>query len=232
MALAFRAGSFVSAGNASGAAISINKPTGTADGDIMVTAIYFEPDTTSITAPAGWTQAFSLANTGAFLLEIWWKVAASEGTTYSWNNTTGGNQWRSVVSGAYSGATGSGEREDLSNGSQADAVLITSQTAPSITTTGTNRMLIFGYGNFGGEEVTATTGAASNFRGSLGGTIIADALIAAAGATGTSRPSSGPGSQDYVGIHTALISDIASAGSIPPGLIRPVWRTITRRVYR
>jgi hypothetical protein len=215
MALAFRAGSFVSAGNASGGDLSINKPTGTASGDIMVYVVYFEPDTTTISITGSFTSLFSLANTGAFKLEVFARRAGgSEPATFTVSNSTGGNQWRAAVGVAYSGGTGTGTLLDLANGSQADGALNTAQTAPSITTTGTDRMLVFGYGNFSGTNMTAAAGAATNLRGSLGGCALVDALRAAAGATGTSNPSSGVGTDDYVGIHAAIISDTGGAGKV------------------
>jgi hypothetical protein len=210
MALAFRAGSFVSAGNASGGNLTLNKPTGTVDGDIIVVAVYFESGACTISITGGFSSAFQLANTGAFNFQVFYKRASGEPASYTISNDEGGNQWRSAAGVAYSGGTGSGTLLDLANGSQADGALNTAQTAPSITTTGTNRMLVFGYGNFSGTNMTAAAGAATNLRGSLGGTAIVDALRASAGATGTSNPSSGVGTDDYVGIHAAIISDTAA----------------------
>lgn len=209
----YRTGSFVSAGNASGGNLTLNRPTGTADGDLIIVAVYFEPDTTTISITGGFTSAIAQANTGAFLHQVFWRIASSEPASYTVSNSTAGNQWRIAVAAAYSNGTGSGNRLDVSGASQGDGQLETAQTAPSVTTTGVDRLLVFGYSNFGGNEATSTSGAATNLRGSVGGTALADAAIAAAGASGTTRPV-GPGTQDYVGSHTAYISDIASLGSL------------------
>ena len=53
MALAYRTGSFVSAGNASGGDLTINKATGAVDGDRIEYTVYFEPDTTNISMTGG-----------------------------------------------------------------------------------------------------------------------------------------------------------------------------------
>lgn len=218
MALAFRTGSYVSAGNASGGNLTLTKPTGTVDGDRVVIMVYFEPDDTTITVSGGPWESVTIANTGAFKLQAFTKIASSEPASYTISNSTAGNQWRSACGVAYSGGTGSGTLIDVSGTAQADAQVVTNQTAPSVTPTGTNRMIVFGYGNFSGTDASSTTGFCTNFRGSIGGTVIADALQATATATGTSRPNAGPGTEDYAALHMALISDIAgaAAASLPP----------------
>lgn len=220
MALAFRTGSFVSAGNSSGGDLTLSKPTGTASGDRIVIGVYFEPDTCTITLSDGPWESVTIANTGAFKIQYFTKIAGgSEPASYTISNDTPGNQWRSAGGAAYSGGTGSGTLIDVSSTTQADGVVSGGQTVPSVTPTGTNRMIIFGYGNFSGTDATATTGFCTNLRGSLGGTLIADALQATATATGTSRPSAGIGTEDYAALHMALISDIAGATVWPlPGL--------------
>lgn len=210
--LTYRSGSFITAGNASGGDLTVTKPTGTADGDLIVIAAYFEPDTTTISLTGGFSTGREQVNTGAFKLQVFWKIAASEPASYTLSNSTAGNQWRAAVGAAYTSGTGSGERVDIAGSSQADGVAGTSQTAPSVTTTGTNRLLVYSNGNYAGTEATGVFGTASSFRGSFGSVVIADVARASAGATGTTYPD-GTGTQDYVGIHVAFISDIAAATS-------------------
>jgi hypothetical protein len=230
MALAFRTGSTTSAGNASGGSLSVNKGTGVVDGDIMVVNLYLESDTNTWgTVPSGWTSVFRQANPGRFNIEMFVKRAASEGASWAWVPTTTG-VWRVAVFAAYSGGTGTGTILDLANGSQGDLVNASSQTAPSITTTGPDRMLVFGYANWLAVNVTAMAGAASNLRISSGGDTIADALRASAGATGTSNPSAGPGTDDYAALHAALISDTSGAADpFPAGRVRPGLTSTVRR---
>lgn len=227
MALAYRSGSFVSAGNASGGDLSLTKPTGTADGDIVVIVVYFEPDTCAISISTGGWATLSIANTGAFNLKAFWKYASSEPASYTLSNDVAGNQWRTAVGVAYSGGTGSGTLLDVSSTGQADGVIASSQTAPSVTTTGTNRMIVYGYGNFSSTNISTMAGFCTNLRGSFGGVAIADALQATASATGTSRPNAGPGTEDYAAMHVALISDTGGAATkAPPFRSRPlrIWR--------
>lgn len=203
MAYTYR--SSTSAGNASGGALSINKPTGTADGDLLIAVLYLESDTNTWTPPAGWNTSAALTqdNTGIFQVQTFWKIASGEGASWSW--TPGSNNWRTGVVAAYSGGSGSGERVDVAGGSQGDGVNpVTNQTAPSVSTTVVDDLLAFCYGNFSGTNVTAMTGTASSLRVSFGGTTIADANRASTGATGTSAPSSGPGTEDYAALHVAL----------------------------
>jgi hypothetical protein len=195
-----------SQGNASGSGLTVTKPAGVADGDLLIVAAYLESDTNtwaSVGAGFNTSAALTQDNTGAFQLQVWWKIAASEPASWTWTPTTGGN-WRTVVCAAYSGGSGSGERVDVAGGAQGDGVLIGSQTAPSVTTTVADDLLAFAYANFSGTDSATTVGAASNLRVSFGGLIIADATIASPGATGTTRPSDGPGTEDYAALHVAF----------------------------
>lgn len=89
-AQAFRASSTGTA--ASGVTtITINKPTGTAFGDVMVAAVAFRPDAAIITAPSGWTlvrrtyQSAGAPNSQA----VYWKAAGEkEPSSFSWTFDT------------------------------------------------------------------------------------------------------------------------------------------------
>lgn len=215
MAYTYRASS--SQGNASGSGVTVTKPTGTVDGDLIIVVAYLESDTnTWASVGSGFTTSAALTqdNTGAFQLQVWWKIAASEPASWTWTPTTG-SVWRTVVCASYSGGSGSGERVDVAGGAQGDGVLINSQTAPSVTTTVADDLLIFAYANFSGTDAATTVGAASNLRVSFGGLIIADATIASPGATGTTRPSDGPGTEDYAALHVALF--LSPGGGVVAG---------------
>jgi hypothetical protein len=216
MALAYRSGSFVSSGNASGGNLSLTKPTGTASGDVVVINVYHEPDTNTISVSNGPWESVTIVNTGNMVMTTFVKRAGgSEPASYTISDATAGNQWRTAAGAAYSGGTGTGTLIDVSGSSQGDAVAL--QTAPSVTTTGANRMVVFAYSNGGGTNATGMTGFCTNLRGSFGGVLIADALQATAGATGTSRPTTGVGSEDYAASHIAIISDTGGAAtSLPP----------------
>lgn len=224
-ALAFRTGSFVSAGNASGGDLTLTKPTGTADGDRVVINVYFEPDTCTITVSGGPWESVTIANTGAFKTQVFTKIASSEPASYTISNDVAGNQWRSASGVAYQNGTGSGTLIDTSSTNQGDSVAETGQTAPSITPAGTNRMIVYAYGNFDGSNPSAVTGYCTNLRGSLGSAAIADALDSTGAATGTSRPNGGVGTTTFACLHMAIISDIAGGAAtslpLPPPRIPP-----------
>lgn len=208
MAYSFRAAT--SAGNASGGALSINKPAGTVDGDLIIVVGYLESDTNTWSSiGTGFTEAKNQDNTGLFDLRIWYKWASGEPASWTWTPTTTG--WRTLVCASYSGGGGSGNPVDVTSGAQADGVTTPNQTAPSVTTTVANDLLIFGYGNFSGTNVTSMSGAAANLRVSLGGCTIADANIATASATGTSNPLGGPGTEDYAAMHAAFFLNPVAA---------------------
>jgi hypothetical protein len=66
----------------------ITKPTNTANGDLLVTAIVIQAGSVS-TVPSGWTQLDTLANG----VQVWYKIAASEGASWTWSmdaNRSGG----------------------------------------------------------------------------------------------------------------------------------------------
>lgn len=69
-----------------GTNITVNKPSGTVNGDIMV--IFFATTGTgTITPPSGWTNRTSLTN-GNRKYHVYTRTAASEGSTYSFSFTT------------------------------------------------------------------------------------------------------------------------------------------------
>lgn len=89
-------------GGTGATSFSVNKPTGTADGDILI-AFYGSNAQTSgavnydnMTAPAGWTLLSGSDNDYPDM-KIWWKIAASEGSSYSFGATSGTMQMIQIV---------------------------------------------------------------------------------------------------------------------------------------
>jgi hypothetical protein len=63
----------------------ITKPTGTANGDVMIA--FLESGNDTISAPAGWTLVeHKLYAAGNMVSAVWWKVAASEGASYTFTD--------------------------------------------------------------------------------------------------------------------------------------------------
>lgn len=220
MAYSFRSVS-AGVGNSSGSTLTISKPSGTTDGDLLIAIFYLESDTnTWSSVPSGWQTGPTIANAGEFKLHLFWKIASSEPASWNWTPTS--SAWRAGFCAAYSGALGTDlSRVEISGGSQGDSVSpATSQTAPSITTSTDADLVVFVYGNFSGTDATAITGFASNNRQTFGGLLLADAIKTPAGATGTTAPSSGVGTQDYAAMHVAFLLDTGGGGGghvdVPP----------------
>ena len=219
------------AGNNSGAALTIPMGAGIASGDLDLVAIYLETDTNTIaTPPSGYTLVQSGVNTGAFGLYLYYKIAGASEPSTSFTPTS--SAWRTAVSACFSGGSGSGSFVDVTSAvSQADAVVNTSQTAPSVTTTAANDLLIWVYGNFSGNNPATTTGAASTVAVSFGGLSIAYATIASASATGTTSPNAGIGTETYAAFHAAfLLTGAGGGGGATP--VTPLFFQQANAVYR
>jgi len=103
---AFRA--VASGGGNTGSGFSVTKPAGTTDGDVLVVAIQDDGGVnwSDVPAPTGWTRI--IADAGSSFdgrMHVFWKVAASEGASWTFTPTaTGGSNYRYAAL-AYSGGT-------------------------------------------------------------------------------------------------------------------------------
>jgi hypothetical protein len=137
--IAFRGGA--SAGAASGTlSLTISKPSGTVEGDVMIASIAVRPDTAVITAPANWTlvRRVDNANPNANSLAVYYKVAgASEPADYTWTFSTSTGSAGGIQS--FAGVDQSNPI-DVENGQNTASGL--THATPSVTTTVTNTMLV------------------------------------------------------------------------------------------
>lgn len=69
--------------NSSSSSATVNKPTGTADNDIMFAVVMRRTSTAPNTVPTGWALLGSHVN-GIYQQRLYWKLAASEGSNYTW----------------------------------------------------------------------------------------------------------------------------------------------------
>ena len=136
MAIAFRAAA--AAGSNGDTQVTINKPTGTVDGDILIASIY-KRNAAAITPPTGWTFIRTVAQGATDDVNLYWKRASGEGTTYQWT-WTGSNANRGTIS-SWPGCVATGDPVDVENG-QANASGL-SAASPDITTTVGNAMVVF-----------------------------------------------------------------------------------------
>ena len=130
-----------SAGAPSGTlSLTINKPSGTAAGDVMIASIAVRPNTAAITVPAGWTPVRRIdnANANANSLAVYYKVAgASEPANYTWTFSTSTGSAGGIHT--FSGVD-TGNPIDVEGGQNTASGL--THATPGVTTTVTNTMLV------------------------------------------------------------------------------------------
>jgi hypothetical protein len=166
--------------------IAINKPAGVTTNDVLLAGISVRGNPT-ITAPSGWTLVRSDASGTTLLQSVYRKVATgSEPASYTW---TFSEPIASAVGGiaAYSGVNTTTPIDV--HGGQANASS-TSVTAPSVTTTAANAMLVGFFGTANDATFTAASGMTERYDVDADGTNqiggeVADQAQAAAGASGT-----------------------------------------------
>ncbi len=181
-------------------ALTIPKPAGTIQNDVMIASIAVRPNTVTVTPPAGWTlvRRMDNANANANSLAVYRKVAgASEPASYTWtigaghNGATGGIQ-------TFVGVDPS-TPIDVENGQNTPVAPDgnTIHKTPSVTTTVANTMLVTSYGisNPGGDHWTAISTMTEAFDAGGGNQAVAGyyVLQAAAGVTGAKQANSAGG---------------------------------------
>jgi hypothetical protein len=208
-------------GGGTGTNLTGDFPVGLSAGDLMVALWYSDPGT--VTGPAGWElvqPAETNADPNGLTLAAWVKLAdAADVSAGSAVWVPGGSVFRRLSISRYTGflGTASSRLDGTPTVAQGDAALVTAQNAPDMTTAVAGSLVVFGYANFSGANVTAMTGFCTNLRNSSDGLTIADAIKSPAGATGTSRPNAGPGSENFIAMHFALLE---SAGTTRRFILR------------
>lgn len=195
-------------GAASGNAISVTKPTGTTDGDLLIVAFYWEGASQAITPAAGWTAFASPnpeRNTGTspnFASFTFWKWASSEPA--SWTFTPSVNtQWRIYGCARYTPpSTGTSDPTDVIAGGAGTASANPWPGAPSVTTTAANETVLGIVSNFAGDATSYHNGVPSTQRFSNDGLQLYDGTQATAAATGAFGVVAG--TEQYAGLQIAL----------------------------
>lgn len=185
MAIALRSKASATANNA--ASLTIAKPTGTLDGDIMIACLSVGGGSgQTITPPAGWTlirrdnQSTSTANAS------YWKLASGEGASYQFDNSPSSDICGGIAS--YTGVNTTAP-VDISGGQVNSAS--TSATAPSVTTTVANTMLVGHFACTGNQTMTPPGGMTEEWDTNTGGTtkvtseMSSEETFVGPGATGT-----------------------------------------------
>lgn len=172
--------------NSSSGSSIINVPSGTVDGYVMVAFVSVN-NTTSTTTPTGWTLINSQLNGGiSGRISLYFRVASSEPSNYTFthSSTQRNGGWISTFAGV--------DTSSVTNGSSMTGA---SFTAPSITTTVANTMLVYGGYNDnaantvfsapGGMTMSVDTGGFGSVGGMYG-------VQSSAGATGTRTMAQAP----------------------------------------
>lgn len=137
MAIQFKAAAS-SSGNVT--TLTISKPTGTAEGDVMVAAIGTVNATSISTPPSGWTLSRSIDNGTDLGLDVYYKVAgASEPSSYDWV-LSARLKHAGIICTYYGNAASPGDQE---NGQATSSS--TDHDAPTITPTVGNTKLVASY---------------------------------------------------------------------------------------
>jgi len=176
-----------------GTTIVVNKPTSTADGNVMIAIISCSSNgdsTTTLAAPSGWTALSPAPLGGPLGRRTWafWKVAASEGTSYTFTSSglSGGSEiWIGIIT-TYSGnhttapIDGSGTNSGAQN---------TTPTLASVTPS-TNKDMHFSYLNAGNNPPHTWTGSPTltaflddNGTNFDAGQVVSDLLLTTSSAT-------------------------------------------------
>ena len=172
------AASFIAVAFSAGFATSrtCNVPTGTADGDVMVAFTTNNSLATDpLTPPSGWTAIDGVTSTNV-RMEAFYRVASSEPASYTW--TWAGAHNHDVVTLTYRGVQAPSVDANATDSG------VTVIDAPTVTTTGSDAMLVCGALHPNGGSWTETGGGMTGRRTS-GRCCAFDEVIASAGATGT-----------------------------------------------
>jgi hypothetical protein len=138
--------------SATTASLACNKPTGTVDNDLMFAFIKRNDSTAPSSVPSGWTLAGDRVPGGANSFWLYYKLAASEGASYTWDWLASGRTGISIVT----------RRGEFNTASPIDVVsntsYVTSDTtlrAAAVSAAAVNSTILF----FGGNHTSsATTG--------------------------------------------------------------------------
>lgn len=189
------------AGAATAANLTINKPTGTADGDILV-AFISKDNTAAVTAPAGW-NLIGEATANAYYSGAWWKRAASEGASWQWTFTS---IWRTGCVAAYQGAIGTGTALDPDPPAAFTETQNNTLATNSNTTASTDTVVVAMHSAVG-FVAPWTAGSSMTERVAFDEVHLQDIAQAAAGATGTKTASQAGATNQFM---KAVLIEIAS----------------------
>ena len=188
----------------------ITKPAGTVDGDLLV-AFVANNTAATITAPAGWTLIVSQARATNSLQAAWWRIASGEPADYTFTQTVSGS-----LSGSIHRISGHHATPVDVSAAAASTAQDTAPTAPTVTTTAADTLLVYSASAEAAAQASITAPAGMTERAEvLAGAgrnhHVATQTLGAAGATGT-RAATLATAAHWVALNVA----VAPAAAAPP----------------
>jgi hypothetical protein len=196
------------AAGASSTSVTVNKPSGTAENDVLLALLFIEHASATVTPPSSWTLVRDSLQAGGSVdyrhVTYWKRAGGSEPSSYQWSFSASAYREAFVI--AVQGCTTSGSPIDVEgatvNGGQND-----SPVAPSVTTTVADCLLCCFYTTLDGGNAVWSPGS-SGMTERVDSVSIAgyDVAQAAAGASGTKTVSctGGQNPEWHVGATIAL----------------------------
>jgi outer membrane protein assembly factor BamB len=223
-AIAFRAAASRNL-NGSAGSITINVPSGTAKGDVMIAAIAVRPYTVTITPPAGFTlvDRQSNANGSTNALAVYVRVASSsEPASYTWSLSSNTGSAGGIMSFA---GVDNASPIDVNAGALRTTSGLTFA-APSVTTTTADDMIVTAHEYSSSDRWTPPTGMTEAFDvaslavpDALGIAIVGSyKLQAAVGATGTLTATAASNS-DTGAMQTLALRPVQCGAVTDPGYV-------------
>lgn len=174
--------------------VTIDKPTGTTSGDLLIAGITFNGGSNmTITAPSGWTLILRTNNGTNVGIATYHKIAgASEPSDYSWTINNGSSSSTERGAGGIARYTGVYATSPIDVSAGASGSGDNSAEAPSVTTNFANDVVVAFYGvgdnlSFGQPSGTTERYDVTHSDSNGPGTSAADFTQAVAGATGTKQ---------------------------------------------
>ena len=205
--IAFRSGA--KSAWATQASVTVTRPTGTVDGDLLYAYISAE-NVPTISTPSGWQADASFVNGAVFRCAVFTKVANGEGAG-GWTWTLGASTWSGGIVLAASGGATTSWVDAVGAGSTGSASLMT---AASISPTESTDLLVYGATDFATSAHTAPTGMSSDTNLSNGESVVYYQVLSSSGATGTREP--GTNATGTWGAVLIALKAAAGGGGAPP----------------
>jgi hypothetical protein len=207
----------------SATSITVNKPAGVVDGDVLVGSVSFSTAITFTSAPAGWTQV-RISTNGGVGVGVWVKVASGEPASYTWNTSAASSMAAGIS--AYIGVDNTTPVDAENGGMLANGTSVTTVTPATM-------LVVSSMKGNNGVSVTFTPPAGMNERVDRVSTAAtftaieqADALWAPAAASGIrlAVPSDAP--NPIAAITVALRPASALIGSTTLNIVSPATTSL------